>query len=1033
MSWTLSGSSSLRAEVNGYTDQLWQIADGLPSSQVRAIIQSADGYLWLGTLEGLARFDGLTFATIEPRTFNEMRGQSHVGLVQSRDGSIWFSNGHGLSRRKGNQVMAYGLTNGLPSENVTVVFSDSRGELIVGTDKGLCKLSGNYFVPFAASDPTTNSAVRAILEDHAGNLWFGTAKGLFKFSDATFNSFTKEQGALVENSILSIAEGTNGCIWVGTTAGLTRIDGQSSSHLTRKEGLLGDAVRALRRDRAGSLWVGTGAGLQRLPGETLPFVAYTNSATMQFDNSREIVYTIFEDDEENIWVGTNRGLVRLKRERFKIYSTREGLPHRIVNSVFEDSRGRIWLGTGNGVARIEHGKVFVPSGITNATSTNRFPRVAVLSFLEDEEGDIWFGTRVGLHRFKEAENSLLHYTAERSKLADNTARCLLQFNSKTYFFGNNTGLTRYRFQLFTNFAKVIGLPFTGVKALVMGKEGRFWVGSEEGLTVVKGYSFKRFTMKDGLSSEWVNALYTDKDETLWIGTENGGLDRLRNGRVVAITPAAAGILSERIYSIIEDDNGNLWMGSRHGIFRASRKELNDFADGKIGSVHCVSYSQTDGLRTVQCSGVSQPAAWKGRDGRLWFATQDGVAVIDSRNLPINLAPPKIVMQNLVVDGQPVRTENQVRLPPGKGNLQFEYTAICLQAPEKVRFKYMLEGVDSDWMDAGTRRVASYGHLRPGNYRFLLRACNNDDVWTETPASFAFSLAPHFYQRNTFYAACVGLVVLAIFAFHTVRVRAMGRRQKELAELVAHRTEHLENALKSMEAFTYSMAHDLRAPLRAVHGLTHVLFEEYRRHFDATAVEYAKRIEGAVGKMDDLIRDLLVYGRLAHSKVRVGPVDLETGIERVLAECQPQIAAQSAVLEVDRPLPKVLGNGVLLEQVLINIVSNGLKFVPPGTTPHVRIWAEHQQNKIRICVRDNGIGIQQQYHERIFRLFERLHAETVYPGTGVGLAIVRKGIERMGGKVGVQSEAGKGSCFWLELPATGRVSRSRKSSENSRVE
>ncbi len=1003
---------------------------------MRAIIQSTNGYLWLGTLEGLARFDGLTFTTIEPRTFNEMRGQSHVGLVQSRDGSIWFSNGHGLSRRKGNKVTTYGLTNGLPSENVNVVFSDSRGELIVGTDKGLCKLSDTNFVPFAASDPTVNSAVRAILEDHVGNLWFGTAKGLFKFSDGVFVSFAKEQGSLAENSILSLAEGTNGCIWVGTSSGLTRIDAQSRFYFTRKEGLVGDAVRALCRDRAGSLWVGTDAGLQRLPGEKLPFVAYTNSTTIQADNSREIVYTIFEDDEQNIWVGMNRGLARLKRERFKIYSTKEGLPHRTVNSVYEDSRGRIWLGTGNGVARIEQGKVFVPWGITNATSTNRFPRVAVLSFLEDDAGDIWFGTRVGLYRFKEAENSLLHYTAEKSKLADNTARCLLQFNSKTYFIGNNTGLTRYRFQLFTNFGEVISLPFSGVKALVMGKEGRFWAGSEEGLTVVKGYSFKRFTMKDGLSSEWVNALYTDKDETLWIGTENGGLDRLKNGRVVAITPAAAGIFSERIYSIVEDDEENLWMGSRHGIFRASRRELNDFADGKISSVHCVSYGQTDGLRSVQCSGVSQPASCKGRDGRLWFATQDGVAVIDSRNLPINTAPPKIVMQNLVVDGQlvqHVQPQDQMRLSPGKGNLQFEYTAICLQAPEKVRFKYMLEGIDSDWLDAGTRRVASYGNLPPGDYRFLLRACNNDEVWTTTPTSFAFALAPHFYQRKIFYAACIGLVAFAIFVFHNLGVRAMARRQKELAELVAHRTEHLENALKSMEAFTYSMAHDLRAPLRAVNSLTHVLIEEYRQHFDAIAVGYAKRIEGAVTKMDDLIRDLLTYGRLAHSKVRVGTVDLEAGIERVLAECQPQIAARNAVLEVDRPLPEVVGNGVLLEQMLINIVSNGLKFVAPGTTPRVRIWAEHQQNRIRICVRDNGIGIEQAYHERIFRLFERLHADTAYPGTGVGLAIVRKGVERMGGTVGVQSEAGKGSCFWLELPATRRISGGQKSLKKFRVE
>ncbi len=1008
--WAILFTSFSSHATAGYSEQTWQVADGLPSAQVRAITQSRDGYLWLGTLEGLARFDGTTFTTVERRTFRDMKGQLYIGLAESQDGSIWFSNGQGLSRHLGDKTMFYGVTNGLPSEYVMTVFVDRRGEIIVGTDKGVRKFENEEFVPLVAEDPISNAPVRVIVEEKSGTILLGTGKGLFKFADGKITTFGKEGDQLKDNPVFSLAIGKNGRLWLGTSMGITRID-DSITHFGIKDGLQTNVVRALFCDKAGTLWVGTQIGLQCLEQEQLPFVNQSNSTgdTQQ----HELIYTIFEDEEHNIWIGTNRGLRRLKAERFRAFSLKEGLPNKAVYSVYEDRRGTVWLGTATGIARIKNDVVLPSLAFTNETSTYHFPRIPVLSVLEDEDGDMWFGTQNGIYRMRDED--LLHYTAEKSKLADNTVRCMLQFNSKTFFFGNNNGLTRYRFQLFTNYASKVGLRFTDVKALAHGKEGKMWVGSEEGLTVFRGDTYKRYTMKDGLSSEWVNALYVDKEETLWIGTENGGLDRFKNGRFVAITPAAAGIFSERIYSIIEDDNGNLWMGSRHGIFHAEKKELDDFADGKISSVHCVSYGQPDGLRNTQCSGVSQPAAWKGRDGRLWFATIDGVAMIDSRKITINTVPPKLIVQKVIVDGQSMNLRQRMRFAPGKGNFQFEYTAICLQAPEKVRFKYMLKGVDADWIDAGTRRVASYANLAPGTYEFLLRACNNDGVWTETPASFAYTLAPHFYQTTVFYIGCISALAFGALGFHMTRVRSMAARETELRELVAKRTAHLEEALKSMETFTYSMAHDLRSPLRAIRGLTQVLFEDYRQHFDATAINYSQRIERSVEKMDALIADLLVYGQLAHSKVPVKTVNLENILEKVRLELEPQIRARKAAIETKGPLPEVIGNDVLLQQVLINLVSNGIKFVAPDTEPRLQIWAEREGDKVRIFVRDNGIGIKPEHHQRIFNLFERLHGENVYQGTGVGLAIVQKAIERMGGKVGVTSQYGKGSCFWIELP------------------
>ena len=1003
--------SAAWADVREYAEQTWQAADGLPNSQVRAILQSHDRFLWLGTQEGLARFDGNSFTIVEQRRFWEMRAQQYIGLAETKDGAIWFSNGHGLSRWQDDEVTYWTEGNGLPSDYVKVLLHDSRGVLWVGTDRGLARLDKSRFV-MATNWVPTNAAIRAIVEDHSGNLWVGTSLGVFRCSapDKTPKRFLQRNAGLIDDSVLSLAEGANGRMWVGTIAGLDCIEGDKVTHVGKAEGLFSNDVRALHRDRSGTLWIGTFGGLQRMIDDQLPLVTANVSASDTDDTATAAVLSIQEDDEQNIWVGTSLGLKRLKLQRFKTFSTKEGLPHKVVTSVLEDSKGTIWVTTGGGVSQI------VGSSVTNFTlpdGAKPFAKKQVLSTMEDKRGDMWFGTFDGLFRITN-ETEVLHYKAPRTRLADNTSRVMLQMTNGAYWFGNNTGLTRYRFLLFTNFASQINVPFTNVRALAEGSEGRLWVGSEEGVTLVKGETWKRFTMRNGLSSELINALYVDADETLWIGTENGGLDRFRNGRAAAIT-RASGIFSERIYSIVEDNNGNFWMGSRQGIFRVSKKELNAFADGKISSVHSVSYGKSDGMRNVQCTAWGQPGAWKSRDGRLWFATVDGVVVTDPQKVTINPVPPKVVLTEMIVDGHRVKPSGSAKLDPPKGNIEFHYTGISLQSPEKVRFKYMLDGFDHDWVDAGARREAYYNNLKPGNYRFRVNACNGDEVWAHQPLEISFAVAGHFYQASSFYIACTTLLLIGGFGLYWVRLRAARQNQRELAKLVAERTEHLQNTLKSMEIFTYSMAHDLRSPLRAVRGLTRALEEDYGQHFDATASEYSQRIHGAVEKMDSLIQDMLTYGTLTHSQVELVNVSLHAALEEVLLEQKSQIASKKATVEVVQPLPEVRASKTVLQQVLANLVSNGIKFVPIETTPHLRIWAETRGDKIRLFVRDNGIGIKAEHQEKIFQLFQRLHGNDVYPGTGVGLAVVRKGIERMGGAIGLESTPGSGSCFWIELP------------------
>jgi signal transduction histidine kinase len=276
--------------------------------------------------------------------------------------------------------------------------------------------------------------------------------------------------------------------------------------------------------------------------------------------------------------------------------------------------------------------------------------------------------------------------------------------------------------------------------------------------------------------------------------------------------------------------------------------------------------------------------------------------------------------------------------------------------------------------------------------------------------------PHFYQRGVFYVGIIGFLVLGAMGLHFMRMSRQEQQKRELAALVAVRTEHLEAAIRSMEAFTYSMAHDLRAPLRSIRALTSLWMDEYKDRFDETALDYAKRIETSVKKMEELMRDLLNYGLVAHASTTFQKVDLQREFEAIRMDLQPELEAKRGALETKNDAGEVVANPVLLHQVLLNLTSNALKFVPPQTAPQVRLSTERRRNCVRISVEDNGIGIPAKYRDRIFGLFERLDSDNEYPGTGVGLAIVQKAVERMGGKVGVESEPGKGSCFWVELPA-----------------
>lgn len=772
--------------VTQYVNEVWQTEQGLPQNTIQAICQTRDGYLWLGTQEGLARFDGVRFSVFDKSNTPELTQNIILALREDRQGSLWVGvQGGGLLRLKEGRFTAFTRKDGLASDRVRALYVDHEGAVWIGTTGGgVSRFRDGRFTTFTTKNGLSNDQVVAISEDRTGNLWIGTyGGGLNRFRDGTFTTFGKKDG-LSGDQVSSILADREGNLWIGTfDGGVDRLrDGRFTAFTTR-DGLSNDEVWSLLEDADGNLWIGTADGLSRFRDGR--FTALTKENGL----SNSSVASVYEDRERSLWIGTDLGgLNRLRDGKVTTFGTTEGLSNDVVRSVYEDRQGILWIGTdGGGLNRFKDGR------FTAITTTDGLSNDHVVSIFEDRGGTLWVGTLGGgLNRLSPAGGIAVFTT--KQGLSGNDVMSIHEDRKGTLWVGTDGGLNRFHDGRFTVFTTKDGLSDDRVKWIHEDPDGGLWIGTTEGLNRFKDGKFTSFTTKDGLSDDRIAALQQDPDGTLWIGTAGGGLDRLRKGVFIAIT-AKAGLYDDRVFATLEDGQGNLWMSCNRGIYRASKKDLNAVADGKSARIASASYGTADGMRSRECNGESQPAGWKTRDGRLWFPTIKGIAVIDPARLPLNALPPPVVLEEVMADGKllggPAGTPVVVR--PGVAKLDLRYTALSLTVPQRVRFKYRLEGFDKDWVDAGTERTAHYTNLSPGTYHFRVKASNDDGVWNETGAALDLRLLPFFHQTRTFQALCaLGLVFLGSGA-HRLRTRRLKRRADELERIVAEQTHDLRVA------------------------------------------------------------------------------------------------------------------------------------------------------------------------------------------------------------------------------------------------
>jgi ligand-binding sensor domain-containing protein/signal transduction histidine kinase len=946
--------------LSEFGNQVWLTENGLPQNTVQAILQTRDGYLWIGTQEGLARFNGTSFVIFDKSNTPQLKSNDIRALLEDRSGTLWISTSYGLVRMQGGKFSSFTTAEGLPDNSVGPLAQDADGSVWIATAAGLVRYVNNSLFRLNELDLDN---IQTLFQDNSGVLWIGTADGVTSVRDGKiFNS--KPVGELAGRSVSAIAQDKTGRLWFGTNTGLMSFDNDRVLTLTVRNGLPDDHVNYVAADREGSVWIGTSAGLARLKTDG------SLAVTVAEGLSSNLILSVCEDREGSLWIGTESGgLNVLRNKKFTTFSTKQGLTSDLVKTIYQDSRGAVWIGTnGGGLNVLDNGKFKAYSSKDGLASN------VVLSLFGDDKGSLWIGTPDGLSQFKDGRFKT--FTVAEG-LSSDFVRSIYVDRSGNVWAGTRSGLNKIQDGVFTIYTTRDGLANDFIGAIFEDSTGGLWIGTRAGLSYLKDGRFTNFTTKDGLSSDVVTSLHQDRNGDIWIGTNGGGLNRLRAGRFVSYT-TRNGLLDDVIYRILEDGEQNLWLSSPKGVFKISLRELNEFADGRSQHLNATSYGTSDGMLTRECSGGGYPAAWRGNDGRLWFSTVKGIAMIDPARVQFNSQPPAVAIEQVRVDDQPISLDNGVRLPPGTTRLDFYFAAMSFVAPDKVRFKYKLEGFDPDWIDGGTRRAAFYTNLRPGNYTFRVIASNNDGVWTEQGAAFQFYLRPRFYQTYWFYGLLiVGLALVAwqLYQFRVRRIRA------QFAAVLAERTRIAREIHDNLAQEMLGISVQLEVLARTMPPGAEVA----KSHLDRVRTLVRHGIAEARRYVWDLRSQALESADL--------PKALSETARRLTAPTT--IEAQVQVGGTFRPLAGVVEENLL--RIGQEAINNAVKHAQPK---HILVNLTFDTSKVQLSVRDDGRG------------FDEASVES---NGHFGLVGMRERAKQIGANLRVNSTLGTGTEVVVEVP------------------
>lgn len=805
-------------KLSNYIHHTWTTKDGLPQDTIYSIVQDAHGFIWIGTDRGLVRFDGMEFKNFNKSNTHALKNDSITTLFIAADKTLWIGTyGGGITLYKKNQFISPAPPDDLPNHFIQSITEDRENNIWIGTlGGGIIHFDGNLFSAITTDTEVSglsNNIVSAVHADSKNKLWIGTANGLDCLENGEFKTYTTKNG-LLDNNIKTIFEDSKGFLWVGTTVGLNVIrnrpgdlnEGRFRS-FTTNNGLSNNYIRSINEDRNGCIWIATGGGLNRVkggahrrqtPGGTIDNLTFEQFTTLDglSDNS---LLSVYEDRWGNMWIGTSGGgLNALRDGKFSFYTVRDGLSGNNVKAIYEAADGSLWIGTaGAGLNRYLDGTFDLYTESDGLSSNN------IESLCDDSRGNLWIGTTDGLNVFNIADNVFTALT-EKNGLSNLSIKTIYRDRNGNMWVGTfGGGLNLFQNGKFRTYDSSKGLSNNFVLSMAEDIDGNLWVGTNNGLNRFKDGRFDVFTSRNGLSGDMVMDIYADADGALWIATNGGGINRYKDGRFTEFKTDVGEFSENVIYRIIEDSRSNFWMSSHQGVYSISRRALNRYAEGRSQFISPIHFQEDDGLKTSVCMGGFQPAGWKTKDGKVWFPTSKGAAMIDLGKVTFRVEElPKgiesdevtgpvpnvsyvvvvreqpVVIDKVTVDDEPVDMKTDYIFPADSEKIEFQFKLLNYTAPNRIVFKYRLIGFEGEWREISDGNRVVYRNVPTGRYTFKVMARTGGGEWVYRSDSYTFFVDQHFYQSFWFYFFIVTVLVVAIVVIPKLLEGRKDKKQEE---------------------------------------------------------------------------------------------------------------------------------------------------------------------------------------------------------------------------------------------------------------
>jgi ligand-binding sensor domain-containing protein/signal transduction histidine kinase len=971
----------------------WTAEQGLISNNLTSVNVDQDGFLWVTCFNGLLKFDGHSFALFDTENLNILNSNAFMNSFMSRSDGIYFSTqASGIVRYKSGSFVSPDYNNNLPNY-VRKVKIDQKGRIWAGANnRGLYKVENDSAIILDIPE-LRNITVMDMAFDRQNYIFVASrGAGLVQINDNIAERYYKERDGLYSDVVNCLYFARDRSLYIGTKDGLNILkDGKISKVRFFKN----IEINQIIEDGYGSIWVATEMGLGRINERYRTKELFTPEDGLP---TRQVSGL---DNEGNLWLATKKGgLLRLKYGNFINYTTKDGLALDQVNLIVEKSPGLYYVGSDEGGINIISNRIVGRMRFNTDLKRNGIRDICFMN-----QNEIWIGSYRGILIKRGINEKLLN--RDTGMPSDDVRRIYKDSQNRIWAGTRSAGLIRFKNDTIEKIFDLNGgLSTNYILSVEEDQNGLIWVGTNGGglISIDKSDQLNSYNLfKEDASGILIFNIHIDDANALWLAT-NIGIFYFENKEFKRVE-LASNYQNDTFFDIVSDDVGNLWITSNIGLYRIRISDVREFLNGQTEQIPSFLYDHNDGMSNKECTGATR--LLKASDGKLWIPTLGGVAIIDPEELITNEIKPPVIITDFLTDrsGEFISEDlkaGKLVLEPGNFRYQIRFTALSYQAPDKVRFKYKLDKIDKDWIETVNIREVQYTNLPPGNYKFNVTACNNDNVWNEQGASFSFKVKPYFYQRIELYVVFLLFVILIGWLLYKKRIDVIEKRNKELNKIN-----------EELDKFVYSASHDLKAPLNSVLGLINIAKKDGAT---GSMPLYLQMIEQSIKKLERFIADIIDYSRNTSVEVISGVIDFQKIIDGALAD----VKYLDGEANISKKI-KIKGDGDFksdprrLSVILNNLITNSIIYHDKSKDKKF-IEVSVKYNKIRaiIVVKDNGTGIGKEHQVKIFKMFYRASENT--KGSGLGLYIVKETLGKIKGTINVESDLGKGSKFTIELPA-----------------